>query len=106
MVSRRGVGKEAWILILLFSFAVGCSEPSEAEIKQTIKNMRSPDASVRNQAALAAADFGKAGPKAVPELIHLLSDENNGVRSGAAYALRRIDTPEARRALDQAESDK
>lgn len=106
MVSRGRSVKNATILVFLLGFAGGCGEPSEAEIKQTIKNMRSPEASVRNQAALAAADFGKAGPKAVPELIHLLSDENNGVRSGAAYALRRIDTPEARRALDKAEAEK
>ena len=75
---------------------------TEADVKRVIKEMRSSDPAVRNRAAMECAGFGDFGPKVVPSLIKLLDDENNGVKSGAAYALRKIGTPEATRALEQA----
>lgn len=83
--------------LLLTSVACG---PSKEELPQLIKDLRSSESATRNKAALALAEFGTDGEKAVPSLIQLLNDKSGGVRSSAAYALRKIDTPEARRALD------
>lgn len=93
------------MLLLIFASAAGCGGPTEADIKRVLKEMQSPDPAVRNHAALEAADYQSAAPKVVPALIRLLNDPNNGVRSGAAYALRRIGTPAAEKALEQATKD-
>ncbi len=93
--------KRAAFAILLL-FAAGCHKTTEADLKRVIKAMHSADPTVRNQAALEAAGFSGAADKVVPELIRLLDDENRGVQSGAAYALRRLGTAEARKALDRA----
>ena len=48
------------------------------------------------------------GSKAQPAedaLIRLLGDANAGVKSSAAYALREIDSPKARKALEKAEKE-
>lgn len=92
----------AIISIFIFGIAMGCHSTTEADVKRVIKEMSSPDPAVRNRAAMECARFGAYGPKVVPALIKLLSDENNGVKSGAAYALRKIGTPEANRALELA----
>ena len=76
-----------------------CSGDSAAEMKQLKRDLRSSETRVKNQAALRAASFGKAGEPLVPELIGLLRDPNGGVRSSAAYALREIDNEAARAAL-------
>lgn len=95
--------KKAVTLVLIAITLYGCHAATEADVKRVIKEMSSPDPAVRNQAAMEAANFGPLGPKVVPVLVKLLmNDENNGVRSGAAYALRKIGTPEANKALDQA----
>ena len=57
----------------------------------------------RNDAALELARCGSAADKAVPRLSQLLYDENVGVQSASAYALRKIDTQSARDALKRAE---
>jgi HEAT repeat protein len=62
----------------------------------------SSSASKRNQAALFLARCGEDASKSVPRLTELLYDDNVGVQSSAAYALRKIDTPEAREALEVA----
>lgn len=83
--------------LLLLVLACG---PSKEDLPILIKELRSSESATRNKAALALAEFGAEGEKAVPSLIMLLNDESGGVRSSAAYALRKIDTPQARRALD------
>lgn len=66
-----------------------------------MQKLQSAKPSERNEAAL---ELGRIGAphavRAVPILIKLLHDENPGVQSSAAYALRKIDTAEARTALD------
>lgn len=86
------------LLALLLSF--GCSGDPVAEIKRLKQELRSSDSRTRNQAALQAAALGKQGEPLVPELIALLRDPNGGIRSSAAYALRAIDTPSAKAALE------
>lgn len=88
------------VLISLICLAIACTDPKQ--VPSLIQDLHSSKASERNRAAL---ELGRIGPphanKAVPDLISLLQDENPGVQSGAAYALRKIDTPQARAALDR-----
>ena len=75
---------------------------SATELKTLKRDLRSSDTKVKNQAALRAASFGKSAEPLVPELIMLLRDPNGGVRSSAAFALREIDSDDARAALEKA----
>ncbi len=78
----------------------GCGKADPQEIERLSKNLSAKTASDRNQAALALAGYGTGARAAVPNLVRCLKDENAGVRSSAAYALRSIGTPEAIKALD------
>lgn len=71
-----------------------------------LRNLHSSDAGTRNEAALALARCGSLAERAVPRLIQMLYDDNVGVQSSAAYALRQIDTPAAREALEWATAKK
>lgn len=88
-------------ILLLF---VSCG-PDRQQVKALTKKLRSADASERNSAAMDLAGASKHADLAVPALIKALSDRNGGVQSSAAYALRKLDTPEARQALEQAVKD-
>lgn len=87
---------------LALSALQGCTDP-KVEVPKLMQDLKSRDPSVIGKAALA---LGRIGPPhsnlAEKELIILLRHENPGVRSGAAYALRKIDSEAARRALDAA----
>ena len=75
----------------------------KADAAKARKDLYSASAKERNDAALVLAQCGAdEGGKAVPRLIELIYDQNVGVQSSAAYALRKIDTKEARAALDKA----
>lgn len=100
----RGPGRSlqalAACLFLAGSGASGCGDPKK-EVPGLVRELGSSESKTRSQAALRLGRIGS--PHAVPAvgpLIALLGDENPGVRSAAAYALRQIDTPEARAALD------
>ncbi len=86
------------LLLGLMLFA--CHTASTDDIPRLVKALKHSDSSVRNQAAMELASLGEDGKSAVPALAQALSDPNGGVRSSVAFALRKIDTPEARRALD------
>ena len=58
------------------------------------------EAKVRVRAAQRLATYGPDAKPAEDLLIRLLKDKNGGVRSAAAYALRKIGTKKATRALD------
>lgn len=79
---------------------LGCCDSDK--INQNINALSSSKAKDRNDAALALARCGSRASGAVRILGGLLYDENVGVQSAAAYALREIDTPEARRLIDEA----
>lgn len=67
-----------------------------------MQQLNSSDAHVRSEAATSLGRIGSPhADRAVPKLISLLNDENPGVASAAAYALRKIDTSSARKALEQ-----
>jgi HEAT repeat protein len=90
------------ILMFLFSsfFFFACKESASKAVPALVFQLSSKESGERNRAALRLASYGKEAAPAVPALIKLLSDKNPGVRTSAAYALRQVDTPEARKALD------
>ena len=80
---------------------VGCCKTEE--IPAQTRKLYSQSAKDRNEAALELARCSSPDvDRAVSRLIELLYDRNVGVQSSAAYALRRIDSPAARRALEKA----
>ncbi len=82
--------------------SVGCC--SESELPGFKKGLYSSVAKERNSAALGLAKCGEKASDSVSRLGQLLYDENVGVQSSAAYALRKIDTESARVLLQRAES--
>lgn len=82
-------------------FFSGCCD--KKEIPKLQDALYSGSAKERNDAALKLASCGSDASGAVHKLTQLMYDENVGVQSSAAYALRKIDTKEARAALERAE---
>jgi HEAT repeat protein len=80
---------------------VGCCD--EKALPTALKNLYSDKASERNKALLLIAQCGDRAESSVPRIAQLMYDENVGVASSAAYALRSIDTKNARAALKAAE---
>ena len=87
-------------LCLLTSVLAACCK--QEQIPSNIRLLSSNDAKLRNKAALDLASCGADANSAVPILGRLLYDVNVGVQSSAAYALRRIDSPEAQAILKAA----
>ncbi|MBX7143923.1 MAG: hypothetical protein K1X79_05680 [Oligoflexia bacterium] len=85
------------VLVVLLA---GCCD--EKAIPREVEALYSSAAKERNEAALALARCGGEASRAVGRLGQLLYDQNVGVQSSAAYALRKIDTPEARGILERA----
>jgi HEAT repeat protein len=93
-----------YLFLLLLSFFClfsACRESPETAVPSLVTKLSSSESGDRNRAALKLASYGKKAEPAVKPLIRLLQDDNGGVRSSAAYALRQIDTLEARKALDE-----
>jgi len=89
------------LCILLSAFILtSCGESPDTVVPVLIKELQSKDSQERNRAALKLASYGDKADPATKELIHLLKDDNGGVRSSAAYALRKIGSPKAQAALD------
>jgi len=82
------------------AFFASCKSVSKEELPQLIRDLKSSESTVRNQAAMKLAGLEGDGAEAVPALIAALYDPNGGVRSSAAFALRKIGTPAANKALD------
>jgi len=92
----------ALLLILLSVLPIGACCDRDA-IPKAERQLYSNTASERNDAALVLARCGASANGAVSRLAELLYDDNVGVQSSAAYALRKIDTTAAREALKRAE---
>ncbi len=87
----------------IFVFIIGlasCFGDPEKELPILINDLSSKDSGVRNRACLRIGSFSSEAEIAVPYLIKLLNDPNNGVRTSAAFALRKIGSPKAQHALD------
>lgn len=88
---------------IVFSFFVllnACSGDPAKEVSLLIKDLSSKESGVRNRACLKIGSYGSNAEKAVPHLVKLLYDPNNGVRTSAAFALRSIGGEKAQIALD------
>jgi HEAT repeat protein len=85
--------------LIILTIASCCNEE---RLPQAQRDLYASDAKKRNEAALELASCGAKSASAVSRLRELLYDSNVGVQSSAAYALRKIDTPEAREALERA----
>ncbi|HMO16655.1 MAG TPA: HEAT repeat domain-containing protein [Oligoflexia bacterium] len=92
-----------FFLISLSFFQSSCSEDSSVTVTRLNKDLSSRESKIKNKAALKLASYGLKAEPAVPSLIKLLSDENGGVRTSAAYALRSIGTKKAITALEKYE---
>lgn len=92
--------RRSLILIFLF-FLLGCCK--KEEVPALTSKLYSTEARDRNDAALALARCGSYAERAVPRLAELIYDDNVGVQSAAAYALRKIDTPLARSVMERAD---
>ena len=95
-IARRAI-LSTFLLAVLIATIVGCCDKDQ--IPQFSQGLYSSKAKIRNQSALDLAKCGNAASRSVPRLAELLYDENVGVQSSAAYALREIDTVEARGAI-------
>lgn len=89
------------VALILSCFGAACLGSSKQDIPKLIRQTQSKVAHDRNTACLALASLGPEAEEAVPVLARLLKDQNSGVRSSAAYALRAIATPDAQKALDR-----
>lgn len=90
------------LTILILLMLAGCCD--QTKIPELIGRLNSSNTRVRNQAALDLASCGSKASKAVPRLAELLYDDSVGVQSSASYALRKIDTPEARNIMKRVEA--
>jgi HEAT repeat protein len=99
--------QQLFLLTLIFSkvsLFVACKNRSPEQLNRLIQELSSPDGKMRNAATFEIAGYRRDGEKAVGPLVRLLNtDPNRGIKTSAAYALRRIDTKEAKAALDSFE---
>ncbi|MBP9837154.1 MAG: HEAT repeat domain-containing protein [Proteobacteria bacterium] len=88
-------------LLLLCSLLCSCLEDPKTGVPKLVKQLKSSDSHERSRAAQKLAAYKKDAADAVPALVKCLNtDDNDGVKSMVAYALRLIDTPEGNKALD------
>jgi len=87
-------------VLLIFFFSACCHE---AEVPAALKGLYSSD---KNRALQVLARCPQQSESSVQRIAALMYDENVGVASSAAYALRKIDSRQAREALEQAISVK
>jgi len=91
------------LIVLSLTISVtGCCDKDG--VPKAIRSLNSENASERNKALLLLAKCSERAEPAVPRMIQLMYDQNVGVASSAAYALRSIDSQRARAALKAAEA--
>lgn len=88
------------IVALVLSLS-GCCD--ESQLGTAKRNLYSADHRSKTKALQAVGRCGDRASDVVPHIASLMYDKNVGVASAAAYALRRIDTAQARKALKKAE---
>jgi len=92
------------VYALLVVGSAGCCKKSD--IPSLIQRLGSTQAKERNDAALSLARCGDNAEAAVPRLSVLIYDENTGVQSAAAYALRKIGTPSALKVMAEVDASR
>jgi HEAT repeat protein len=107
IASEKLVYKKRALSPLFFMIAlISCNSVSEKDIPRLKQELASSKSELRNQAALSLARLGPKASPATKELIILLHDPNRGIRSSAAFALRKIESDEATKALDDYNKEK
>jgi HEAT repeat protein len=97
-----------WITAQVFRFFAcglvlqGCC--NESELPNAQRGLYSQDHREKTRALQALARCGDKAEPSVQRIVSLMYDRNVGVASAAAYALRKIDSKQAREALSQAEA--
>lgn len=92
------------LVVLIYLPISACCD--QKAIPKMSRALYSNDPKVKNEAALELARCGKAAGGAVTQLSVLLYDGNVGVQSSAAYALRQIDTKQAREVLKRVQEER
>jgi HEAT repeat protein len=96
-----------WVRLFVVGLILGLGGCCRDEdIPRNVAKLNSAVAKDRNQAALKLARCGAKADQAVPLLAQLLYDDNVGVQSAAAYALRKIDTPRARKIMERIDRER
>jgi HEAT repeat protein len=79
----------------------GCCH--EADVPLALRGLYSADPREKNKSLQTLAQCPQQSKPSVQRIASLMYDPNVGVASSAAYALRKIDSKEAREALEAAE---
>ena len=98
---NMSVGTVVGLFVVAASIA-GCCD--ESKVPGALRGLYASEPRERNKALQVLAQCSSKAESSVPRIAELMYDQNVGVASSAAYALRRIDTTEAREALQLVES--
>jgi hypothetical protein len=96
-IHRSQSAHSSRIFFAILLLCSGCCK--QDKIPHYIAKLQSREHRDRSSAAFELARCGEKAGGAVSILSRLLYDDNAGVQSAAAYALREIDTPAAREIL-------
>jgi hypothetical protein len=100
----EGVRRKSGVFIstvVLAGMLSGCCH--EAEVPLAVRGLYSPDPREKNRSLQTLAQCPQQSQPSVQRIAALMYDPNVGVASSAAYALRKMNSPEAREALEAAE---
>lgn len=102
-MSEQILKTRRYVLILtgLVSILSGCCH--EAEVPLAVRGLYSPDPREKNRSLHTLAQCPEQSKLSVQRIAALMYDANVGVASSAAYTLRKMNSPEARDALEAAE---
>lgn len=96
-------GQGMRILMLIFFAVLFSACCDEGQLGSAKRDLYSVDHRRKTKALQVVGRCGERVDDVVPHIASLMYDKNVGVASAAAYALRRIDTVSARKALEKAE---
>jgi len=97
-------GKLLKVCIVVTYLLSGCCH--ESEVPLAMRGLYSSDPREKNRSLQTLAQCPQQSQTAVQRIAALMYDSNVGVASSAAYALRKIDSKEAREALLIAEASR
>ncbi|HIA69180.1 TPA: HEAT repeat domain-containing protein [Candidatus Poribacteria bacterium] len=90
-----------FLFVGLFDMWMGGCQTQEQKVEKLISKLQHKNPKVRQTSVVALTKMGK---DVVPVLIQALQGQNREIRSRAAFALGRIGTPEALKAVKKYES--
>jgi hypothetical protein len=91
-------------VLLMLVVLPGCCH--EADVPLALRGLYSSDPREKNRSLQTLAQCPQQSKPSVQRIAALMYDPNVGVASSAAYALRKIDSKEAREALEAAEASR